>query len=118
MPKKQTQPPITIVYHPDAAAELLSADKEMVADVVAVVNKLNGKTHQELVALLDGRSERKVCQWERSNRGGALRVVFAWGAGCLWYIGAFVKINDAHGERLMKQILPRALEVEKKGIPK
>lgn len=117
MSKKPIQREIPILYHPDAQAELsASLDVATVADVVVIIDKLKGKTHQELVSLLDTRSERKVCQWECSHSGGTLRVVFSWGKGCLWFIGAFVKVNDPHGERLMKRILPRADEVKRVGL--
>lgn len=62
--------------------------------------------------MLDPRTESKVFQWEGSAEGGTLRIVFAWGKGCLWMIGAFVKVNDREGERFMRRILPRALEVK------
>jgi hypothetical protein len=86
------------------------------ADVAVIFSKLRGKNHQEIVALLDTRSEPKVAQWERSNRAGTLRVVFAWGKGVLWFIGAFVKVDDPDGERYMKRIRPRADEVKDVGV--
>lgn len=69
----------------------------------------------QIIAMLDSRTEQKVYQWESSNPGGALRVVFAWGKACLWCIGAFVKVNDADGERYMRRILPRAIAVRDLG---
>ena len=106
-------PGIRILYHPKAQDEVLIqlAVSEQ-ADVVAKVDRLNGRTQPEIVSLLDNRSERKVFQWEGSADGGTLRIVFAWGKGCLWMIGAFVKVNDKEGERYMRRIRPRADEVK------
>lgn len=84
----------------------------MQADVIAKVDRLNGRTQPEIVSLLDGRTERKIYQWEGSSEGGTLRIIFAWGKGCLWMIGAFVKVNDKEGERYMRRIRPRADEVK------
>jgi hypothetical protein len=110
---KRTLPAIKIFFHPTAQADMFSTLSPAVqADVIAKVDRLNGKTHQEIVSQLDGRTERKIFQWEGSAEGGTLRIVFAWGKGCLWMIGAFVKVNDTEGERYMKRILPRALEVK------
>jgi hypothetical protein len=116
---KRPQSRIPIYYQPDALADIkASLDAATQADVVATVLKLDGQIHQDIVALLDERTERKVFQWEGSHAKGTLRIVFAWGKACLWVIGAFVKSDDAHGERLMKRILPRADTVKKMGPPK
>jgi len=114
--KHKRQPGIPIRYHPEALADMQAMlDRATLADVIAIVDRLNLKTHQEIVAMLDSRTEQKVCQWESSNPAGALRVVFAWGKACLWCIGAFVKGNDAEGERYMRRILPRAIAVRDLG---
>jgi hypothetical protein len=102
--------------HPVAYQELDLLDAATCADVHAIFAKLVNKTHQQIADLLDGRTERKVAQWERSNQAGTLRVVFAWGEGGLWFIGAFVKANDSEGERYMKRILPRADQVKEKEL--
>lgn len=114
--KKREQPGVPVLYHPDADDELhAELDAATVADVVDFIDSINGKTHQEIVARLDGRTERKIFQWETSHRAGTLRVAFAWGRGCLWFIGAFVKVNNAEGERYMSHIRPRAEEVREAG---
>ena len=113
MSKKTPQRGIRLLYHPQAQDDLLtSLDPSVQSDVVAWVDRLNGRTQPELVSMLETRSERKVFQKEASAQGGTLRVVFAWGKGCLWMIGAFVKVNEPDGERHMKRILPRAAEVK------
>jgi hypothetical protein len=103
---------IDVVYHPAVRAEIADLPDETQANVLAQIAALNGKTHQQLVKLLDERSERKVCQWESSDACGTLRIVFAWGRGKLWAIGAFVKNNDAQGERFVRRILHRVAEVQ------
>ena len=106
-------PAIRVLYHPTALDELLTGISAVArADVIAKVDRLNGRTHQEIAQMLDGRSERKIFQWEGSAQGGTLRIVFAWGIGCLWMIGAFIKVNDKEGERYMNRIRPRANEVK------
>jgi hypothetical protein len=110
--RKRPLPGVKVFYHPDAQAELASLPRATQADVVAKVNRVDGRTHPEIVKMLDARTEPKVFQWEGSAEGGTLRVVFAWGKGCLWMIGAFVKVNDKEGERFMKRILPRATIVK------
>ena len=111
--KKKALTPVRVLYHPAALSDMKrELDPTTMSDVVALASGLNGKTHPEIVALLENRSERKVCQWEGSHRQGGLRVLFAWGAGGLHLIGAFVKHNDEEGERLAKRILHRAEEVQ------
>ncbi|MEO6836540.1 MAG: hypothetical protein ABI231_11640 [Candidatus Tumulicola sp.] len=101
-----------MLYHPTALDELTgSLSPTVQADVLAKVDRINGRTHSEIVKMLDPRTEPKVFQWEASAQGGTLRVIFAWGKGCLWVIGAFVKVNNKEGERFMRRILPRAVEV-------
>jgi phage-related protein len=112
--KKEPAAIIPIFYYPDADDELNDLDEKTRMMVLVEVDKLNGKSHQELVALLDGRTEPKVVQLEKSHWQGTLRVIFAWGRGCLWMIGSFVKRNNKEGERHMKRILPRASEVRLK----
>ncbi len=113
MTRKKPQRGIRILYHPEAQDDLLrSLAPDVLADVVARVDRLNGRTQPEIVAMLDRRTESKVFQSESSAEGGTLRIIFAWGKGCLWMIGAFVKVNDKEGERYMKRILPRANEVK------
>jgi hypothetical protein len=110
--RKQGLAAIRVLYHPLALSDMKKElDTQTMADVVALAAMLNGRTQPEIVALLENRSEKKVCQWEGSHRQGALRVIFAWGKAGLWLIGAFVKHNDEHGERLARRILPRAKEV-------
>ncbi|MEO6990464.1 MAG: hypothetical protein ABI346_06675 [Candidatus Baltobacteraceae bacterium] len=105
-------PGITILYHPATLEELRSSLAPSVqADVIAKVDRLNGRPQPEIVSMLDRRTEPKVFQWEGSAEAGTLRIVFAWGKGCLWMIGAFVKVNDKEGERYMRRILRRAVEV-------
>jgi hypothetical protein len=114
---KRPQAPVTIMYHADAEESMRSElDPRTAADVTALIDDLDGRTHQEIVARLDERTERKIYQLEKSHPAGTLRVVFAWGKGCLWFIGAFVKHNDPEGERFMKHIRPRAKQVEKLGV--
>lgn len=113
--KNPPQPTIPVRLHPEAEAEFATLDAQTRADVAVILGKLHGKTHQEIVRLLDDRSEPKVAQWERGNRAGALRVVFAWGKGALWFIGAFVKVSNADGERKIARILPRADAVKNLG---
>lgn len=91
-------------------------DRATIADVRVLIEELDGKGHQEIVAILDERTERKVYQREKSHAAGTLRVIFAWGKACLWFIGAFVKHNDREGERRMRRILPRARQVENWGV--
>ncbi len=110
MAKKQL-PGIKILYHPTAQSELVDLAPAIQADVVAKVDRLNGRTQPEIVSMLDRRTEPKVYQWEGSAEGGTLRVIFAWGKGCMWLIGSFVKTNNKEGERFMRRILPRAKEV-------
>jgi len=114
--KNRPQPPIPVMLHPDAQRELGDLDPATRADVLVIIAKVNGKKHQEIVSLLDVRTEPKIAQWERSNRAGALRVVFAWGKGVLWFIGAFVKVNNPDGERQMVRIRARADEVKGTGV--
>ncbi len=90
---------------------LISLSPAVQADVVAKVDRLNGRTQPEIVRMLERRTEPKVFQSEASAEGGTLRIIFAWGEGCLWMIGAFVKVNNKEGERYMRRILPRAIEV-------
>jgi len=114
--EKREMPGFRIMMHPDADRELPSNfDFTTEADIRSVLRLLDGKTQQELVAILDGRSNPKVYQFERSNVAGTLRVVFAWGKGVLWYVGAFVKANDRQGERLIRPFLKRAEHVRKSG---
>jgi hypothetical protein len=114
---KRPPAPIPIKMHPDAEEDLTSRlDPRTAADVTALIDDLDGRTHQELVALLDQRSERKLCQLEKSHPEGTLRILFAWGKACLWFIGAFVKHNNPEGERFMRRIRPRAEQVKKLGV--
>jgi hypothetical protein len=113
LPKKPPLPAIKIFLYPPAQAEILANLSSVVqADVAAKILRLSGKTQPEIVKMLDRRTEPKVYQWESSAPGGTLRIVFAWGKGCLWAIGAFVKVNDKEGERYMQRILPRAKVVK------
>jgi hypothetical protein len=115
--KKRPLPGLPLGLHPIALSEMeVSLDATTQADIALIFSKLHMKTHQEIAKLLDARTEPKVFQWERSNRAGTLRVVFAWGKSCLWFIGAFVKANNPEGERHMKRILPRAKEFENRGV--
>jgi hypothetical protein len=63
--------------------------------------------------ILDERTEPKVYQREKSDAGGTLRIIFAWGKapGVLWVIGSFVKANDAEGERMFARIAHRVKQV-------
>lgn len=113
--KKREQSVIPVRLHPAAIGDLAILDPQTQAHVAVIIDKLNGKLHQQIVSLLDERSEPKVAQYERGSRGGPLRVVFAWAPGELWFIGAFVKTSNAEGERFMKRILPRAKQVKNLG---
>lgn len=77
---KRQLPAIKVLYHPLAQDELLTELPAAArADVIAKVDRLDGRTHQEITVMLDGRTERKIFQWEGSAQGGTLRIVFAWG---------------------------------------
>lgn len=110
--KKRVQSAVPLRLHPTALEELSILDDQTRADVAVIFAKVNGKTHQEILGLLDERSDSKISQYERGTRAGPLRVVFAWAPGVLWFIGAYVKTNNAEGERFIKRILPRAKEVK------
>lgn len=113
--KKRAQSAVSLRLHPTALQELSILDEQTRADVAVIFDRVNGKTHQEILGLLDERSDSKVSQYERGTKAGPLRVVFAWGPGVLWFIGAYVKTNNADGERFIKRILPRAKEVKNVG---
>jgi hypothetical protein len=106
------------MLHQRAETELLQLDAGAQADVAWVFQQLDGSNITFIRSFLDKRTEPKVAQFEGSHPAGTLRVVFAWGKGCLWFIGAFVKANDPEGERYMKRILPRATEVKDLGATK
>jgi hypothetical protein len=46
---------------------------------------------------------------------GGLRVLYGWGAGqVLWILGAFVKVNNKEGNRLLKLVYAeRALQAKR-----
>lgn len=116
-PKRRTPRDIPLKLHPRALREMQeSLDAATQADIAVIFKAIDKQSHQRIASLLEPRTEPKVFQWERSNPAGTLRVVFAWGQGCLWFIGAFIKANDPQGERLIKRILPRAAEVEHQGV--
>ncbi len=104
---------VRICYHPDALAELPQLTVETRRNVISEVGGLDGRPYQDIVAILDKRTEKKVYQREKSDARGTLRIIFAWGAasGVLWVIGAYVKHNDPEGERLFRRIAHRVREV-------
>ena len=109
--------PIPVMLHPVAVREMeISLDAIAQADVAWVFSKLDGSDIMFIRSFLDKRTDTKVSQFEGSHSAGALRVVFAWGKACLWFIGAFVKTDNRDGERYMKRILPRADEVKNLGV--
>jgi hypothetical protein len=110
--RKQAPAGVRICYHPTALTEILRLDDQTQADVIAEVRVLNGMPLADLKHFLEPRSERKVVQRELSHSQGGLRIVFAWGKGALWVIGAFVKHNDEEGERRAKRILHRVNDVQ------
>jgi len=108
---------VPLMLHQKALAEMRSSlDAGAQADVAWVFQQLEGSDVTFIQSFLDKRTDRKVAQFEGSHPAGTLRVVFAWGKGCLWFIGAFVKVNDREGERYMRRILPRADEVRGQGV--
>jgi hypothetical protein len=118
-PKNSRVSAIPLALHQQAVTEMrASLDAATRADVALVFQQLDGKDIMTIRALLDTRTERKVVQFERSHPAGTLRIVFAWGKACLWFVGAFVKANNAEGERYMRRILPRVDAVKGLGVPK
>jgi hypothetical protein len=121
MAKAKREPPsaVPLMLLPIAKQEMLDTlDAIALADVTWVFRQIEGRDITFIRNFLDKRTEPKVAQFEGSHPGGTLRVIFAWGKGCLWFIGAFVKTNNREGERFMRRILPRAEHVKDQGVPK
>jgi hypothetical protein len=103
---------VKIRFHPSVVNENRQYP-EAVADAMAFLNRIRGRTKTEIDAILEPRSERKVFQREMRLPQGALRLIFYWGGGgVLWYLGAFVKGNNLQGERLAKPILRRRFDID------
>jgi hypothetical protein len=58
-----------------------------------------------------------VYEWKRRTPEGGLRLIFSWGKGGLWCIGAFVKQNDAEGNRMLLRYRKLAESARKQQLP-
>jgi hypothetical protein len=74
--------------------------------------------HAHVVSLLKKTNVEGVFEWRRRTPEGALRLIFSWGKGGLWCIGAFVKHDDREGDRLLRSYSDRAKVAKSSPLPR
>jgi hypothetical protein len=59
----------------------------------------------------------RVFEYKRDTPEGGLRLLFAWGKGGLWCLGAFVKTDDRQGNRILRGYEQHAAAAAAEAVP-